>query len=46
VDEERVVKAYEEIMRCTERDARCVFMFISAADDELEFSELPERSGR
>lgn len=36
VDEERAIKSYEEIMQCTERDARCVFMFISAPDDQVE----------
>jgi hypothetical protein len=34
VDEERTVKAYEEIMQCTEFHARCVFMYLSAADDQ------------
>jgi len=36
VDEERAIKSYEEIMQCTERDARSVFMFISADDDQPE----------
>ena len=37
MDEERFVKAYEEIMQCTESDARCVFMFVSSEKEkELE----------
>jgi hypothetical protein len=36
MDEERAIKSYEEIMQCTERDARSVFMFISADDDQVE----------
>jgi len=34
MNEERAVKSYEEIMQCTESDARCVFMYLSAVDDE------------
>jgi hypothetical protein len=33
MNEERAVRAYGEIMQCTERDARCVFMYLSAVDD-------------
>lgn len=40
MDEERAIKSYEEIMQCTERDARCVFMFISAGDDEKSEADL------
>lgn len=39
MDEERALKVYEEIMQCTEQDARCVFMYISTPDDEYDRSE-------
>lgn len=40
MDEERAVKSYEAIMQCTERGARCVFMFLAAAaDDRAERAE-------
>ncbi len=32
MDEERFLKVYEEIMQCSEADARCVFMFVSSQD--------------
>jgi len=40
MNEERAVKAYDEIMQCTERDARCVFMYLSSPDDDAESSEI------
>lgn len=40
MNEERALKAYEEIMQCTEQAARCVFMYILASDDALEAVEI------
>jgi len=47
MNEERAVKSYEEILQCSEGDARCVFMFLSAAADdraERAESEVPTDS--